>query len=63
MLEIKLYEYGFEDVISGIKFDLNSALRSKSKKKKDELIVKSLGAIESLGKLVLVDSKEEYDEE
>ena len=67
MLKIELYEYGFENVISEIKFDLDSALRSKSKKKKDELITKSLGAIESLDKLVLVrefdDGEEECEEE
>lgn len=48
MLKIELNDYGVEDTLKGICKHLESALKSKNKKEKDELINKSLGAIETL---------------
>lgn len=63
MLTIELYEYGLDDVLKETEWNLNSALRRKSKKQKDDLIYKALGTIEALRKLVLVNENVEDEEE
>lgn len=58
MLTIKLYKYGLENVLKEAQRDLESALDTKSKKQKNELIFKVLGAVKTLHKVIVVD---EYD--
>lgn len=48
MLEIKLNDYGVEDILREISDYLESAIKSNSKKQKNEIIHKALGAIETL---------------
>jgi hypothetical protein len=48
MLEIKLNDYGVEDILREISDYLESAIASNSKKQKNEIIHKALGAIETL---------------
>lgn len=63
MLTIKLYEYGFDDVLKDIEYNLNTALRRTSKKQKNELIYKVLGEVEALRKAVIVEEYVEDEEE
>lgn len=48
MLEIKLNDYGVEDTLKEISGYLESAIKSSSKRRKNEIIYKALGAIETL---------------
>ena len=48
MLEIKLNDYGVEDTLKEIGEYLESAIKSKSKKQKNEIIYKALGAVNTL---------------
>lgn len=48
MLNIELTEYGVEDTLKEIGEYLESAIKSKSKKQKNEMIYKALGAINTL---------------
>jgi hypothetical protein len=48
MLEIKLNDYGVENTLTEIRDYLESAIESDSKKRKNEMIYKALGAIETL---------------
>lgn len=48
MLEIKLNDYGVGDILREISDYLESAIKSNSKKQKNEIIHKALGAIETL---------------
>lgn len=48
MLEIKLNDYGVGDILKEISDYLESAIKSNSKKQKNEIIHKALGAIETL---------------
>ena len=55
MLNIKLTEYGLDDTIKEIKSDLKSVLgRSYSKKQKDNMIYKTLGAVNTIWNMVQV---------
>ena len=59
MLNIELMETGLDDTLRDIKNDLKSVLGSGfSKKQKDEVIYKTLGAVNTLWNLVRV---EEFD--
>ena len=48
MLKIELNEYGVEDTLKEISEYLESAIKSNSKKQKNEIIYKALGAINTL---------------
>jgi hypothetical protein len=48
MLEIKLNEYGVENILDEIRDYLELAIESNSKKKKDEMMYKALGEVEAL---------------
>lgn len=48
MLKIELCDYGVEDTLKDISEYLESAIKSTSKKKKNEIIYKALGAINTL---------------
>lgn len=48
MLKIELNQYGVEDTLKEISEYLESAIVSNSKKRKDEIIHKALGAIDTL---------------
>ena len=48
MLEIKLEDYGVEDVLKDICKWLEDAIKSNSKKKKNEIMNKALGAVDTL---------------
>ena len=48
MLEIKLVEYGVDDVLKNICKWLEDAINSNSKKKKNEIMNRALGAIDTL---------------
>jgi len=53
MLNIELIECGLDDTLKEIKSDLESVLgRSYSKKQKDEMIYKTLGAVNTLWYLI-----------
>ena len=52
MLEIKLNDYGVDDILKEICRDLESAIKSKSKKQKNDTMIKALGAIETLYYLI-----------
>ena len=52
MLEIKLNDYGVDDVLQEICRYLESAIKSKSKKQKNETMNKALGAIDTLYYLI-----------
>lgn len=55
MLNVKLTECGFEQFLDDIAEDLESVLgKDISKKQKDEMIYKALGAIEVLYQLVII---------
>ena len=55
MLTVELYEYGLRDVLAMIKKDLKSVVgREYSKKEKDEMIYKALGAVNALDDMILV---------
>lgn len=61
MLNVKLTECGFEQVLDDIADNLESVLGKKvSKKQKDEMIYKALGAINALYQLVLVTDVNSY---
>lgn len=61
MLNVKLTECGFEQVLDDIADNLESVLGKKvSKKQKDEMIYKALGAIDALYQLVLVTDVNSY---
>lgn len=48
MLKIELNEYGLGDILKEISEDLESAIKSNSKKRKNEIIHEALGAISTL---------------
>lgn len=48
MLEIKLNDYGVENTLTEIRNYLESAIKSDSKKRKNEMIYKALGAVQTL---------------
>ena len=48
MLEIKLNDYGVENTLTEIRDYLESAIKSDSKKRKNEMIYKALGAVQTL---------------
>lgn len=48
MLNIELSEYGVEDTLKEIAEYLEEAIKSSSKKRKNEIIHKALGAIDTL---------------
>jgi hypothetical protein len=48
MLEIKLDDYGVENTLTKIRDCLESAIKSNSKKRKNEMIYKALGAVQAL---------------
>lgn len=48
MLEIKLNDYGVENTLTEIRDWLESAIESDSKKQKNEMIHKALGAVQTL---------------
>lgn len=48
MLKIELNDYGVDDTLKEIGGYLESAIKTKSKKQKDEKIYKALGAVETL---------------
>ena len=48
MLNIKLSEYGLENTLEEISECLESAIKSNSKKRKNEIIHKALGVIDTL---------------
>ena len=48
MLKIELNDYGIEDTLKEISIDLESAIESRSKKQKNEIMNRVLGAIETL---------------
>lgn len=48
MLKIELCDYGVEDVLKEISEYLEEAIKSSSKKRKNEIIHKALGAIDTL---------------
>lgn len=48
MLEIKLNDYGVENTLTEIRDYLESAIKSDSKKRKNEMIHKALGAVQAL---------------
>lgn len=52
MLKIELTNYGVEDVLREISNYLESAIEKNSKKQKNEMIYKSLGAIETLYNMI-----------
>lgn len=55
MLNMELTSYGLDDTLTGIMNDLESALgRSYSKKQKDEVICKTLGAVNTLWNMIRV---------
>lgn len=67
MLEIKLNDYGVEDTLKEISEYLESAIKKNSKKQKNEMIYKALGAIETLYYVIEVtevetDTENESDE-
>lgn len=63
-LNIKLTDYGFDDTIETIKHDLESALGNKvSKKRKDEMIYKSLGALDTIWNLLIIEDHKDEDDE
>jgi hypothetical protein len=48
MLEIKLNDYGVENTLTEIRDYLELAIESNSKKQKNEMIYKALGAVRTL---------------
>lgn len=48
MIKIELCEYGIEDTLKAIGEYLEDAIKSSSKKRKNEIIHKALGAIDAL---------------
>ena len=48
MLKIELCDYGVEDTLKEISEYLESAIKATSKKEKNEIIYKALGAINTL---------------
>lgn len=55
MLNIKLTQYGLDDTIKEIISDLESVIgRSYSKKQKDDMIYKTLGAVNTIWNMVQV---------
>ena len=48
MLEIKLNDYGVENTLTEIRNYLESAIKSDSKKRKNEMIYKALGTVQTL---------------
>lgn len=48
MLNIELSEYGIENTLREVSEYLESAIKSSSKKKKNEIMYKALGAIDTL---------------
>ena len=48
MLKIELCDYGVEDTLKAIGVYLEDAIKSNSKKRKNEIIHKALGAIDAL---------------
>lgn len=48
MVKIELYDYGIENVLETIGEYLEDAIKSSSKKRKNEIIHKALGAIDAL---------------
>ena len=55
MLKIELTDYGLEDTLKEISNYLESAIKSKHKKQKDTLMIKALGAIETLCYIINVE--------
>lgn len=55
MLKIALTDYGVEDTLKEISGYLESAIKSKHKKQKDELLNKALGAIETLHYIINIE--------
>ena len=48
MLKIELCDYGVEDTLKAISEYLEDAIKSSSKKRKNEIIHKALGAIDAM---------------
>lgn len=63
MLNIELTLYGVDDTLKEIREDLNSVLGSNiSKKRKDEIIYKTIGSVKTLWRLIYV-SEEDTDKD
>ena len=55
MLNLELTSYGFDEILKEIRIDLESAIdRGVSKKRKDEIIYKTLGAVNALWNMIQV---------
>ena len=61
MLKIELYDYGVEDTLKDISEYLESAIKSTSKKKKNEIIYKALGAIDTLYYVINVEEVDDTE--
>lgn len=61
-MKIELIDYGLDDTIEMIKEDLETALNHTSKRRKDEMIYKALGAVNTLWHMIRV-SEEDTQED
>ena len=54
MLNIELLSYGVDDIMKQIVEDLRVALSSNSKRQKDAMIAKTLGAINAIQNMIII---------
>lgn len=63
MYSIKLDEYGFEHTLNEVSKCLELAKKSNSKKQKNEMICKAIGAIDTLYYVIYVETDTEDESE
>lgn len=61
MLKIELRDYGVEDILRKISCYLESAIKLNSKKEKNEIICKALGAINTLYYVISVEEVDDTE--
>ena len=60
-MKIELTDYGLDDTLKMIQKDLDSALGHNSRRRKDEMIYKALGAINTLWHTIRVSEEAKED--